>query len=71
MDVRDTVQSIMPSLMRIFHGTDRTGVHPAERRDVICEASDGVRKLCDQPRQQRFLAYARRVQGCAILELAC
>lgn len=24
MDVRDTVQAIMPSLMRIFHGTDRT-----------------------------------------------
>lgn len=24
MDVRDTVQAIMPSLMRIFHGTDKT-----------------------------------------------
>ena len=24
MDVRDTVQAILPSLMRIFHGTDRT-----------------------------------------------
>jgi len=24
MDVRDTVQAIMPSLMRIFHGSDRT-----------------------------------------------
>jgi hypothetical protein len=24
MDVRDTVQSIMPSLLRIFHGSDRT-----------------------------------------------
>ena len=24
MDVRDTVQAIIPSLMRIFHGTDRT-----------------------------------------------
>ena len=24
MDVRDTVQAIMPSLMRIFHGSDQT-----------------------------------------------
>ncbi len=24
MDVRDTVQAIMPSLMRIFHGSERT-----------------------------------------------
>ena len=35
MDVRDTVQAIMPSLMRIFHGSDRTVEYsPQSEEDV-------------------------------------
>ena len=35
MDVRDTVQAIMPSLMRIFHGSDRTVEYsPQSAEDV-------------------------------------
>jgi hypothetical protein len=42
MDVRDTVQAIMPSLMRIFHGTDRTVEFVPQGPEDVASASQAT-----------------------------
>lgn len=42
MDVRDTVQSIMPSLMRIFHGSDRTVEYVPQGAEDVASAKQAT-----------------------------
>jgi hypothetical protein len=42
MDVRDTVQAIMPSLMRIFHGTDRTVEYIPQNAEDVASAKQAT-----------------------------
>src|SRR6056300_579567 len=42
MDVRDTVQAIMPSLMRIFHGTDRTVEYAPQGPEDVAAAKQAT-----------------------------
>ncbi len=42
MDVRDTVQAIMPSLMRIFHGTDRTVEYTPQGPEDVAAAKQAT-----------------------------
>lgn len=42
MDVRDTVQAIMPSLMRIFHGSDRTVEYTPQGPEDVANAKQAT-----------------------------
>ena len=42
MDVRDTVQAIMPSLMRIFHGSDRTVEYVPQGAEDVASAKQAT-----------------------------
>jgi hypothetical protein len=42
MDVRDTVQAIMPSLMRIFHGSDRTVEYVPQNAEDVAAAKQAT-----------------------------
>ena len=42
MDVRDTVQAIMPSLMRIFHGSDRTVEYVPQSAEDVASAKQAT-----------------------------
>jgi hypothetical protein len=42
MDVRDTVQAIMPSLMRIFHGTDHTVEYAPQGPEDVAAAKQAT-----------------------------
>lgn len=42
MDVRDTVQAIMPSLMRIFHGSDRTVEYVPQSAEDVAAAKQAT-----------------------------
>jgi hypothetical protein len=42
MDVRDTVQAIMPSLMRIFHGTDQTVEYAPQGPEDVAAAKQAT-----------------------------
>jgi hypothetical protein len=42
MDVRDTVQAIMPSLMRIFHGSDRTVEYIPQSAEDVASAKQAT-----------------------------
>ena len=65
MDVRDTVQAIMPSLMRIFHGSDRTVEYVPQSAEDVASAkqapgAQGRRFDADPPPAKRPARPPRR-----------
>ena len=42
MDVRDTVQAIMPSLLRIFHGSERTVEYVPQNAEDVASAKQAT-----------------------------
>ena len=52
MDVRDTVQAIIPSLMRIFHGSDRTVEFsvPVSRKRKLAKTKREISDFVKYPR---------------------
>lgn len=61
MDVRDTVQAILPSLMRIFHGTDRTVEYsPTSEEDVAAaeQATDYANFIINKDNEGFLASYS-------------
>ena len=61
MDVRDTVQAILPSLMRIFHGSDRTVEYsPTSEEDVAAaeQATDYANFIINKDNEGFLASYS-------------
>lgn len=61
MDVRDTVQAILPSLMRIFHGSDRTVEYsPMSEEDVAAaeQATDYANFIINKDNEGFLASYS-------------